>query len=247
MPGKLITKSFSSRPSLAEAQREAGIGYGAGALLAKAHVGAAQLVGMQDYSAPMLASVALAAAEGVGLRVLDFGGGSGFFRAYVNDFFGQQIRTEWRVVETPEHVEHILPDVTVPGLQYSTSIGHGRFDIAIFSGSLNYVDDWQSVLRETNADVIFIARTPIDDIGRAYLQTVVSNFPGIVSHFAGHVIEKHALFALLSETHDIFRQLGFPGKHNSNRCTTCARHALAPTFPSSHEILARFEDPCAGV
>jgi putative methyltransferase (TIGR04325 family) len=205
--GKLVSKSFSSRTSFAQAQREAGIGYGDEAVLAKAHIGPAQLIQMQDYSAPMLAGIALAAASGNNqIRVLDFGGGSGFFRAYVNDFFDQRIQTEWRVVETPEHVQY-SSGFTFPGFEYSSSIGGDRYDFAIFSGSLNYVPDWQAVLREINADLIFIARTPVDDVTQPYLQTVAIG--DRTTRFAGRIIERSALFELLSETHDLFASWDF--------------------------------------
>ena len=204
----LLPQSFSPRRTFAEAERDAGVGYGADPMLAKAHIGHAWLTEMQDYAAPMLASVAIAAQQcgNRPLRVLDFGGGRGSFRAYVHDFFGERIRTEWRVVETPEQVQ-FNDDLACAGFEFSTSIGSAPYDLAMFSGSLQYINEWQAPLREANAEIIYIARTPLDVIERPFLQSIVRGEHQC--RFPGRVISKPALFDLLGETHELFAKWDF--------------------------------------
>jgi len=207
-PAPLLPQAFSPRSSFEEAKREAGVGYSNEDMLAKAHVTSSWLDEMQDYAAPMLASVALASQYSGGdrLNVLDFGGGRGTFRAYVKDFFGDRIQTRWKVVETAEQV-NLNANLGVEGFEFSTEIGSEPFDLAIFSGSLQYVDDWQRILRSTNAKYIYISRSPLDDLERPYLQTVIRGER--VCQFAARVINKNALFELLSETHELFASWKF--------------------------------------
>jgi len=205
---KLAPLSYSPRASFEEAVRDAGVGYGDAAILSRGHVGHAWLTEMQDYAAPMLLSVSLAgqAAAGRRIRVLDFGGGRGSFRIYVDDFFEGRIQTSWRVVETEEQVRY-NDDLDVPFLEFSTAIGSEPYDLAIFSGSLQYIGKWQDILRETNANLIYIARTPLDAVERPYLQTTLRGES--LCHFAGHVLSKPELVGLLSETHELFASWDF--------------------------------------
>jgi putative methyltransferase (TIGR04325 family) len=205
---KLAPLGYSPRSSFEEAERDAGVGYGDGAILTKGHVGHAWLTEMQDYAAPMLLSVSLAAQVNPGkrIRVLDFGGGRGSFRVYVDDFFEGRILTSWSVVETEEQVRY-NDDLNVPFFEFSAAVGSDPYDLAIFSGSLQYIGKWQSILRETIADLIYIARTPLDEVERPYLQTARRGEN--VCCFAGHVLSKPELFALLSETHELFASWDF--------------------------------------
>jgi putative methyltransferase (TIGR04325 family) len=204
-----IRLSYSPRPSFAEAARECGKGYGADKILEKAHRSPhAWLTQMQEYAAPLLASFAVAAttAGNQRLKVLDFGGGIGIFKAYVNDFFDHRIQTDWKVVEVPEQVAH-NSDVAQEGLNFSTSIGEEFFDIAVFSGSLQYVDDWRAPLQEASAQMIFISRTAIGDVDQPYIQTIARN--GHVAKVPARVVPRPELFALLSENYDLFASWDF--------------------------------------
>jgi len=201
-----LPQSFSPRSSFADAEREAGIGYGNEAILTKAHIGRINLIEMPDYVAPLLASVSLAAQDNNRLRILDFGGGQGAFRAYVNDFFKGRIQTHWKVVETPAQVR-FNNQLDAGNFEFATEIGSEPFDLAIFSGSLQYIDDWQGILRSTNARMIFIARTPLGGAEQPFVQSVAKS--DHVMKFAGRVIDRSELTSLLSKTHELFTSWSF--------------------------------------
>lgn len=196
--------SFSPRATFADAILDAGNGYGDNLHLSRGAILTHEIGEMQDYAAPILASIGAMAMEKdhtQPFRVLDFGGGSGFLRVYVDYFFGQKINTKWRIVETPEQVRHNI-DHQIDGLEYSTSIGAEPYDFAIFSGSLQYVDDWAKVLRDTDASAIYVSRTPMADIEQPFLQTVVRE--GQPRSFAGRVISAVAFANVLSERYSMF-------------------------------------------
>jgi putative methyltransferase (TIGR04325 family) len=201
--------SFSPRSSFAQAVQECGEGYSGEEILEKAHRAPhAWLKEMQDYMAPLLASFGIAAmgAKSGRLRVLDFGGGNGVFKAYAHDFFDRGLVTDWTVVETPAQVE-LNSDVTQDGLRFSTSIGSEFYDFAVFSGSLQYVDDWQSALRQTDAGMLFISRTPIGSADKPFIQSIARN--GRQSKVPGRVIPRSELFAVLAERYDLFASWDF--------------------------------------
>jgi putative methyltransferase (TIGR04325 family) len=204
-----VLLSFSPRASFAEAARECGAGYNSGEILEKAHqTPHAWLKGMGEYLAPALASFGtiVASANGKRLKVLDFGGGNGVFKAYVNDFFDQSFTTDWTVVETSAQVQ-FNSDVTLDGLHFATSISPTVYDFALFSGSLHYVEDWQAVLRQTNAGSIFISRTPIGSADKPYIQSITRD--GHESRVPARVIPRAELFELLSERYELFAKWDF--------------------------------------
>lgn len=194
---------YFMRSSFAEAAREAGIGYSDEGLLSKFHGNHAWLTEMADFVAPFLSGVALASlnSKRQGIRVLDFGGASGYFRAYVNDFFNGKIVTHWKIVETAEQVEH-NKDLNLSGVEFSTCIGDDQYDLALFSGSLQYIADWKAPLENLNADLILISRTPIADIERPFLQKTMRE--GMAFSYPGRIISKPALFEVLEKTHELF-------------------------------------------
>jgi putative methyltransferase (TIGR04325 family) len=208
-PPKLLPQSFEPRASFEAAKREAGVGYGEAAMLADTVANTANITSMQDYAAPMLASVALATqlVEDRSMKIMDFGGGRGVFRAYVNNYYESGIEADWHVVETEEQVSLINQAPMPPGIIFSTQIGPDNYDLAIFCGSLHLTDDWKSVLRQTSADLIFIARSPLGDSELPYLQTVVRGEN--IDRFAGRVISKTEIDELLSATHELFASWDF--------------------------------------
>jgi putative methyltransferase (TIGR04325 family) len=194
--------SYSPRNSFAEAAREAGVGYEHQDLLSKFVDGRAPLDQLSDFAGAFLASIAMAAgaADHKIIRVLDYGGGSGYFRNYVDTFFDRRIRTDWWIVETPRQVElnSVLP---LSDVCYSTKIGDRPYDIALFSGSLQYVEDWRAPLQEADADLIFIARTPLGDAERPYLQRAF--YEGKPVAYPGRVISRQDLLGILNRTHEM--------------------------------------------
>jgi putative methyltransferase (TIGR04325 family) len=189
---------YLPRASFAEAADEAGLGYRDKRLILRFQDGAANLHDMPDFMSAFLASIAIASStNGPRLKVLDFGGGAGHYRSYVETAFSGVIQTEWLVVETPEQV---ALNSDVEAIEFSSSIVDGQFDLAIFSGSLQYVDDWKEALLKTRADFIFIARTPIADNEKAFLQ--IRNGHGL--SYPGRVIPRRMLFGLVEGTHDLF-------------------------------------------
>jgi putative methyltransferase (TIGR04325 family) len=203
-----VKLSFSPKSSFAEAIAECGKGYETAEVLNKAHLSRhAWLDGMQDYQGPFLASFAVAALEASDpVKVLDFGGGNAVSRAQVNDFFAERYKTDWTVVEVPQQVLH-NSDLGLHDLRYSTEIGTTAFDLAIFAGSLQYVENWQAPLIEANAKTIFISRTPIGDVGQAYVQSVARN-----AHYyklPAQVIPRVEMFDLLSKRYKLFASWDF--------------------------------------
>lgn len=155
---------------------------------------------------PFLASVAIAASQlkEAPLRVMDFGGGSGHYRAYVETAFRGKIQTNWTVVETPEQADHNSD----AAIEFSSSIPSRHFDLAIFSSSLQYVPDWTEPLSKVASDLIYIARTPFAADERSFLQTVISAGERPLS-YPGRIINRQELFDLLGRTHDLFASWHF--------------------------------------
>jgi len=140
------------------------------------------------------------------VRVLDFGGASGYFRNYVDTFFDGKIRTDWLIVETEQQVSHNA-NLGLSDVRYSTTIGDQAFDIALFSGSLHYIEKWMLPLRQTNAELIFIARTPLGSSNQPFLQRVMHE--GRTLAYPGQVIVEDALFAELRRTHQMIARWDF--------------------------------------
>jgi putative methyltransferase (TIGR04325 family) len=196
---------FQSRPSFAAAAREAGKGYQDERLLSKFSGGLTDLRAMPDYMSPFLASVGIAAASlsGSSLDVLDFGGASGHFVSYVNTAFAGRIKANWTVVETPDQVA-VNADASI---EFTSTIPTREFDLAIFSGSLQYLEDWRTPLRETNARLLYVARTALSDRELPFLQTLVGQ--GKRLSYPGRVLQHRELFSLLEDRYDLFASWSF--------------------------------------
>jgi putative methyltransferase (TIGR04325 family) len=203
-----VRLSYSPKSSFAEAALECGKGYEKAEVLVKAHTGPhAWLDRMQDYQAPFLASFSIAALKAADIvKVLDFGGGTAVSKAVVNDFFEDRYRTDWTVVEVPEQVLH-NSDLVQDDLRYTTEIGSAAYDIAIFAGSLQYVEHWQAPLTDVNAELILISRTPMGNIRQAYVQSVEKS--GHSYKFPGQIIPRPEVIELLSKRYRLFAHWDF--------------------------------------
>jgi putative methyltransferase (TIGR04325 family) len=197
---------FQARPSFAAAALEAGKGYRDERLLSKFAGGPTDLRAMPDHMSPFLASVAIASmnvTERSSLTVLDFGGGSGHYLSYVTTAFAGRINAAWTVVETPDQVDHNAG----ASIEFTSSIPARQFDLAVFSGSLQYLDDWRAPLTVTDAKLLYIARTSLSDRERSFLQTVTMQ--GKALSYPGRVICRRELFDLMEQRYELFASWSF--------------------------------------
>lgn len=93
-----------------------------------------------------LASMALAAQEKTGLRVLDFGGAAGMHYFLARQLLPHSTRIQWVVVETPTMVEFARSEMSTGELFFVTSIAEankslGQVDLVYCSGAIQYVAD----------------------------------------------------------------------------------------------------------
>lgn len=197
--------SFSPRESFSRAAEECGAGYDDERLLSKFHAGQVDIEsGMPAPYAALLASIAAAWIDRQRdkIRVLDFGGAAGHLRSLVATFFGGNIPTDWTIVETESQVRY-AGDLGRPDVRYARELEkRGAYDFALFSGSLQYLEDWRTPLRSIDADMIFIARTPVADTEKAFVQRTLRD--GYPVCYPGRVICARDLESLLTETHSIF-------------------------------------------
>lgn len=193
--------SYLPRDTFAQAAHEAGSGYEHDALLSKFNDSPAPLNQLSDFAGAFLSSIAMVSTHAPDrrLRVLDFGGATGYFRNYVDAFFKKRIETDWTIVETPRQVA-INSDLPLDSVRYSTRIDEANYDLAVFSGSLQYVDDWTQPLRNAKAEYIFIARSPLGEREQPFLQRNLIDNRLIC--YPGRVIAKAELFGLLAATHE---------------------------------------------
>jgi putative methyltransferase (TIGR04325 family) len=191
--------------SFAEARAQSGTGYNDQRLVGKAHLSRhARIVGMAEYLAPMLAGFSLAAMRKQSsdlIRVLDVGGGTGVFRSQVNTFFEESLRTDWTVLET-EAFAKLNSDLNRDDFRYRSSLGSDRYDIALFSGSLQYIENYQDMLRQVNADLLFISRTPLGDQAQPFVQHMTTL--GEEFRLPGQILAKDELAAALSSKYSLF-------------------------------------------
>jgi putative methyltransferase (TIGR04325 family) len=193
--------SYKPRKSFALAAREAGPGYNDQRLRNSFHDSPVDLgQGVPAFTAPLFASVAAASmrAQGAVIKIVDFGGASGYLRSCVNTFFGDRIKSDWTIVETADQV-NFVGDLGRDDVRYSATIGAGHYDLAIFSSSLQYVEDWKTPLRSADADMIYIARTPLGDHEQPFLQSTLRD--GIAVQYPGRIVARKDLFAVLEPTH----------------------------------------------
>lgn len=154
---------------------------------------------MPDYLAPFLASFAYAASKKPSLRILDFGGASGYFRAHVKSFYSYT-STDWTVIETAAQVE-LNKDLGLPDVRYSTDINSETYDLAIFSGSLQFVPDWRKPLSNAQADLVYIARTPLGTKDQAFVQRITKDRG--VFRYPGQVISETSLRSFLERDYTL--------------------------------------------
>lgn len=200
LPGPGRPYSYSPRKSFAEAARESGDGYEAQGLLSKFVDSRTSLDQMSDFAGAFMASIAMASirVDGRKIRVLDFGGASGYFRNYVDTFFDGKIKTDWWIVETKKQVD-FNSSLNMNDVHYSASIDNLPCDIALFSGSLQFIEDWKRPLSQVNAELIFIARTPLGKFDKPFIQRVVRE--GRTFSYPGQVIGKSGLLSVLEQSH----------------------------------------------
>lgn len=193
--------SYKPRKSFALAAQEAGLGYSDQRLRSSFHDSPVDLgQGVPAFTAPLFASIAAASmrAQGAEIKIVDFGGASGYLRSCVNTFFGDRVKSDWTIVETAGQVSFI-GDLGRSDVRYATTIEAGHYDLAIFSSSLQYVEDWKTPLRSADADMIYIARTPLGDDEQPFLQTSMRD--GVAVRYPGRIVAWKDLFAVLEPTH----------------------------------------------
>ncbi len=135
------------------------------------------------YNFPFLASLfAVAAQTGGRLRVVDFGGslGSSYWQ---NRTLLRQSCSEvsWRVVEQPTYLEAAKKLFYLEPLTFYATIPEacqdGRPDAVIFSSVLQYIENFQDILRQAadaQPEFIIIDRTP------TLLQELVGDVSGVI-------------------------------------------------------------------
>lgn len=186
------------RSSFEEAKQECGAGYLNPAILA----GASQTIPspineitLQSHMAALFASLAVAKENTKRLRVLDFGGALGAHYTLVRSAFRENIDLDWYVVETDLYVDYAAErGFSCPPIFKTIEDAaekSGGFDFALFSGVLQYLDDWRKPLNNsavTNAEHIMISRTPMGKTEIPFVQTVDN--PGHHSKWAGRVMRR---------------------------------------------------------
>jgi len=201
------TVEYMRTDSFEEAERLAGAGYSNDAVLSDLqsswfYIGEPRLTDTPDFFAAFFAVLGLAASRFPHrqLRVLDFGGATGRYSAYASAFF-HGVTFNWHVVETEMYAQRgriMTPDAT-----FSTSLNEiaEGIDVAIFSGVLQYLKDWKSVLDHPvtrSASLVFITRTPVGKEA-AFLQSAHYSTGSML--LPSRVIPKDELESLLSRSH----------------------------------------------
>jgi putative methyltransferase (TIGR04325 family) len=207
----LIGIDYAPKETFGQAVAEAGIGYRAPELLTELtsnsfFVGEPRLTDLPDFFAPMFAAFAIAQCRGRRLRVLDFGGAIGRHRDYLLAAFGGTLELSWSVVETPLYVDYGRAH-KVGGVHFATTIDEagGPFDFVMFSGVLQYLDDWRPIVSHPvvqSTEYVFVSRTPFDECERIYLQT--ATYSDKVVRYAGRIVPKEDFTSFMSRTHTLF-------------------------------------------
>ena len=200
---------YRPRQSFRQAAAEAGNGYLSETVLEYAGAGPVtpSLAKLPDFFAPFFAMLSIASMDRAGqpLRVLDFGGASGDYAEYAAAFFSNRIPVEWNVVETDQYVKRGR-ELGGPVRFYSSiSDVPGDLDIAIFSGVLQYIEDWQSPLSHPKvraANIIYISRTPMGARYVPFLQSV--RYGAGMVRYPGAVLAESEIEGMLAPTHTMF-------------------------------------------
>ncbi len=121
-----------------------------------------------NYSWPLLASLLQVGLECGSLRVIDFGGSLGSTWRQNRQFFERlTIPLQWHVVEQDKFVEFGRNEFSNGSLTFAYTMAEAStegIDVVLLSGSLCYVADPESVLRDvlaTSAKYLIIDRLPL--------------------------------------------------------------------------------------
>jgi putative methyltransferase (TIGR04325 family) len=200
---------YRPRKSFQQAVADAGGGYLSETIPERtgAKPVAPSLAKLPDFFAPFFAMLSIASMDKAGqhLRVLDFGGAHGDYAEYAATFFSNRLPAEWNVVETEQYVKSGRERAGPVGFYTSISDIPGDLDVAIFSGVLQYMEDWQSPLSHPKvraANIIYISRTPMGPKYVPFLQSVRQG-AGTVK-YAGALLPQNEIEKMLSPTHDMF-------------------------------------------
>jgi putative methyltransferase (TIGR04325 family) len=208
----LKSVEYQRVPSFADAKQSAGDGYSNPELLSELqsswfYVGEPRLTDLPDFFGPFFTAIAIAhlSNQDRQIRVLDFGGAIGRYGAYASAMFSGKIPLEWIVVETEMYAKKGR-DLGVDAQFYQTVDDvPGSVDMVIFSGVLQYLENWRSILANpvvTSAPLVFISRTPIGATETPFLQ--VAHYDWGTVKLAATIIAADDLSKTLGSTHALF-------------------------------------------
>jgi len=222
--------SYSPRATFAHAKEEAGLGYSTPDLLigaSRPNVGAHRLK-LPAFFGPLLASLAIAAGEkrGTALRVLDYGGALGDHFDFTRAFFGEALPLDWTVIETSLYVEH-AKRTNLDHVRFFESIddADSTFDIALFSGVLQYLEHWREpLMHRTVLDTryIMICSVALGETEIPFLQTVRS--PDKTIKYPGRVMRLIDIAECLEATHE--QIIGWNLDHHMGELGVCPAPAM---------------------
>src|SRR5262249_46173689 len=119
--------------------------------------------------------------------------------------FGGRIPLDWSIVETDLYVSHARQiGLTDPKfyLSIDEAAASGPFDFVLFSGVLQYLDDWRAPLTHPavlRAKRVLISRIAVGDREIPFLQTV-RTAAGLVQ-YPGRVMRHSDIVGALTPTH----------------------------------------------
>ncbi|WP_233503695.1 methyltransferase, TIGR04325 family [Sphingomonas psychrotolerans] len=129
----------------------------------------------------LVAAFAPIVAARANLRVVDLGGSLGGHYYSMARLF-PQTDWDWTVVETPAQVA--AARTSAPVLHFATERPQGHFDIALISGTLQYLPDPYAVLRDfaAHADYVVLNRLPVaaEDIATVQVVKGQGSYPALL-------------------------------------------------------------------
>jgi len=199
--------SYARRDSFELAEQEAGIGYVDPILVEgdRSTTLSPDLTLLPDYFGAQIAAFAIVLSQlsGRPLTVMDFGGAHGDLCRIVTSALGlPQNVLNWNVVETDVYVEHAKRNPQ-PGITFHrTTETLANIDIAVFSGVIHLLKDWQTHLLDpkvSEASFMLTSRTPIGKIEVPFLQTVEYSHGKV--RYPGRIMAENEISDALSRTH----------------------------------------------
>ena len=153
-----------------------------------------------DYSAQgMLVSfayvLALAGRKRDRISVLDWGGGLGHYYALARTVL-PELALDWHCKETPAvcaEGRQVLPEVT---FYEDDSCLDGRYDLVLASSSLQYSEDWQTLLVGLAAAAdrhLYVARTPVARRSESFVVLQRAHAYGYETEYLGWVVNRAEL------------------------------------------------------